>query len=144
MVQLQRKRRLHAFHRKLFYAVNVTIFSIWQSPSTASSSTFHARIDWYQVVRGGRQFTVVAQGPRTRQFTNPSPQFGGGGLFFVPFTQSDKYNPQVRPAMLFGVGMNYRLSDHLWHKGRISWVVLQRSRFCGGSISSPRSQAFLP
>lgn len=55
---------------------------------------------------------MVAQGPRSRHFTTFA-QFGGGGLFFIPFTHSDAYNKQVRPTMVFGIGMNYRLSDHL-------------------------------
>ena len=55
---------------------------------------------------------VVAQGPRNRRFSTFA-QFGGGGLFFVPFTHLDGYNKQVRPTMVFGAGMNYRLTEHL-------------------------------
>lgn len=55
---------------------------------------------------------MVAQGPRTQRFSTFA-QFGGGGLFFVPFTHVDAYNKQVRPTMIFGVGMNYRLTEHL-------------------------------
>lgn len=55
--------------------------------------------------------TYVVQGPTARKF-NTFAQFGGGGLWFLPNTGLVSYSYQVRPAMLFGVGMNYRLSDH--------------------------------
>ena len=53
----------------------------------------------------------VVQGPKARQFTTFA-QFGGGGLWFLPTTDLKAYNEQVRAAMLFGVGMNYKFSEH--------------------------------
>lgn len=59
----------------------------------------------------------VFQGPSTKHFSTFG-QFGGGGLFFRP-TESElpvsqmPVREQTRPTMLFGVGMNYRLSSHL-------------------------------
>lgn len=42
---------------------------------------------------------MAVQGPRSRCFSTFA-QFGGGGLFFVPFTHADGYNKQVRPTMI--------------------------------------------
>lgn len=53
----------------------------------------------------------VFEGPRTRRF-NTFGQFGGGGLFFLPTLNPSPANKQIRPAMVFGVGMNYRISKH--------------------------------
>jgi len=54
----------------------------------------------------------VIEGPRTKRFSTFA-QFGGGGLFFLPTANTSGAKDQTRPAMLFGVGMNYQISRHL-------------------------------
>lgn len=78
--------------------------------SIAPTSTFTRGSIGTNVVE--TTIAMVAQGPRSHRFST-FVQFGGGGLFFVPFTHVDAYNKQVRPTMVFGVGMNYRLTEHL-------------------------------
>jgi opacity protein-like surface antigen len=51
-------------------------------------------------------------GPRTRRF-DTFVQFGGGGLFFVPTESRSPYANQTRPAMVFGVGLNFKLAPRL-------------------------------
>jgi opacity protein-like surface antigen len=54
----------------------------------------------------------VFEGPRSKRF-NTFGQFGGGGLFFLPTDSASPASQQTRPAMIFGVGMNYKLTSHL-------------------------------
>ncbi len=51
------------------------------------------------------------EGPRNKRFRTFA-EVGGGGLFFVP-SASYFANKQTRPAMLFGVGMEYRVTHHM-------------------------------
>ena len=83
-------------------------------PSATSSTALTTNFIWGSVGTNVVETTVatVVQGPRNRRFSTFA-QFGGGGLFFVPFTHVDGYNQQIRPTMVFGVGMNYRLTEHL-------------------------------
>jgi opacity protein-like surface antigen len=52
------------------------------------------------------------KGPSSKQF-NTFGQFGGGGLFLLPAANNFSARQQTRPAMIFGVGMNYKLTNHL-------------------------------
>jgi opacity protein-like surface antigen len=57
------------------------------------------------------------KGPSNKKFSTFG-QFGGGGLFFLPTVSavagsSTPVRNQTRPAMIFGVGMNYKLTNHL-------------------------------
>jgi opacity protein-like surface antigen len=54
----------------------------------------------------------VFEGPRNKRF-NTFGQFGGGGLFFLPTQGNSPAHQQTRPAMIFGIGMNYKLTEHL-------------------------------
>jgi opacity protein-like surface antigen len=54
----------------------------------------------------------VVNGPRNNRFSTFG-QFGGGGLFFLPMESSSPATQQTRPAMVFGVGMNYKLTNFL-------------------------------
>ena len=51
-------------------------------------------------------------GPSTKRF-NTFGQFGGGGLFFLPTSAASPASYQIRPAMVFGVGANFKLSNRL-------------------------------
>jgi opacity protein-like surface antigen len=54
----------------------------------------------------------VVEGPRNKRFSTFG-QFGGGGLFFLPTQSNSPASQQTRPTMVFGVGMNYKLTNHL-------------------------------
>jgi len=51
-------------------------------------------------------------GPSSKRF-NTFGQFGGGGLFFLPTDSASPASYQTRPAMIFGVGANFKLSNRL-------------------------------
>jgi opacity protein-like surface antigen len=116
---------LGTFHQSfrpwLGYNVNVgyTRFSENYSSGYAfvpnASSTFPAFSNFSQGSIGTNMYEVTVayaiQGPRAKRF-NTFAQFGGGGLFFLPTQSSSPYDKQTRPAMLFGVGVNYKLSAH--------------------------------
>lgn len=54
----------------------------------------------------------VAEGPRHKKLRTFA-QLGGGGLFFRPANAPKDAIQQTRPAMVFGVGMEYRFSNHM-------------------------------
>ncbi len=54
----------------------------------------------------------VMEGPRTKHFTTFT-EVGGGGLFFSPLSKGLGARQQTRPALVFGVGANFKLSPHL-------------------------------
>ncbi|WP_245632554.1 hypothetical protein [Edaphobacter aggregans] len=108
-------------------------------PSTASSSSFTRGSIGTNVVE--TTVAIVAQGPRSRHFTTFA-QFGGGGLFFVPFTHSDAYNRQVRPTMVFGVGMNYRLTDHFGIRAEYRGLFYKSPDFAPTLNSVPVTRLF--
>jgi hypothetical protein len=53
----------------------------------------------------------VVQGPRTKRVETFF-QLGGGVLSFLPTQSPSPYWVEFRPAMVFGTGMNYRVSKH--------------------------------
>ena len=53
----------------------------------------------------------AVQGPKTKRFSTFA-QLGGGSLIFLPTQDPAPYAVQIRATMVFGVGMNYRLSEH--------------------------------
>jgi opacity protein-like surface antigen len=53
----------------------------------------------------------VVEGPKAKRFSTFA-QIGGGGLWFLPTQNPAPHSEQVRLAMVFGVGMNYKLSNH--------------------------------
>jgi opacity protein-like surface antigen len=108
-------------------------------PSTASGSAFTRGSIGTNVVE--TTIAMVTQGPRTRRLTTFA-QFGGGGLFFVPFTQPDTYNSQVRPAMIFGVGMNYRLSEHLGIRAEYRGLFYKSPDFAADLYPGPVPRLF--
>jgi opacity protein-like surface antigen len=84
---------------------------------------------------------MVAQGPRTRHLTTYA-QFGGGGLFFVPSTHSEAYNSQVRPTMVFGIGMNYRLTDHFGIRAEYRGLFYKSPDFAADLYPAPVTRLF--
>lgn len=85
---------------------------------------------------------MLAQGPRSRRF-NTFAQFGGGGLFFVPFTHGDAYNKQIRPTMTFGVGMNDRLTKHIGLRAEYRGLFYKSPDFAPNLNSIPVTRLLL-
>lgn len=54
----------------------------------------------------------AVEGPKTKRFATFA-QLGGGGLWFLPTQSPSPYYEQVRAAMVFGTGINYKLTEHL-------------------------------
>ena len=81
-----------------------------------ATSTFAASSSFAQGSIGTSMYDLtvayVFEGPRNKRF-NTFGQFGGGGLFFLPSKNTLSAREQTRPAMVFGVGMNYKLTGHL-------------------------------
>jgi opacity protein-like surface antigen len=91
------------------------------NPASGSSGQSSAQFVRGTIDTNMVELTVasVIEGPRTKRFSTFA-QFGGGGLFFTPASGTTTFTSgtvdpksQIRPAMLFGVGMNYKLSSHL-------------------------------
>ncbi len=82
----------------------------------AKGSPFPASSTFTQGTIGTNMYELtiaeVFKGPRNNRF-NTFGQFGGGGLFFLPTDRASPASEQTRPAMIFGVGMNYKLTNHL-------------------------------
>lgn len=83
----------------------------------------------------------VMQGPRSQRFSTFA-QLGGGGLFFFPFTHSDAYSNQIRPAMVFGIGMNYRLTEHLGLKAEYRGLFYKSPDFAPTRNEVPVTRLF--
>lgn len=83
----------------------------------------------------------VVQGPTARKFDTFA-QLGGGGLWFLPNTGLSAYNEQVRPAMLFGVGMNYRLSEHFGIRAEYRGLFYKNPDFAYSMSLAPISKLF--
>ena len=76
-------------------------------PASSSFTRGSIRTNMYDLTIG----YVVQQ--RSNQRISTFEQFGGGGLFFLPTQNNSSAKNQTRPAMLFGIGMNCKLTDHL-------------------------------
>ena len=66
---------------------------------------------------------AAVQGPHEKRFSTFA-EAGGGLLTFLPTKRPSTTAVQVRPAAPFGVGLNYRLSDHWGLRGEY------RAQFC--------------
>ena len=91
-------------------------YSHGQQYVPSATSTFAASSSFTQGTIPTNMYDLtiayVFNGPRTKRF-NTFGQFGGGGLFFLPEQNTVGAKNQTRPAMVFGVGMNYKLTSHL-------------------------------
>jgi opacity protein-like surface antigen len=83
----------------------------------------------------------VIQGPKTERFSTFA-QFGGGGLWFLPTEAGSLYSPQVRAAMVFGVGLNYKLTDHLGMRAEYRGLFYKNPDFAYRSGQAPMSKLF--
>jgi opacity protein-like surface antigen len=119
----------------------------YSSGSAFSSKTprFPSESDLYQGSIGTNMYettiAAVAQGPRNNRLSTFG-QFGGGGLWFLPNTHPEAYSKQVRPAMLFGAGINYKLSDHLGIRAEYRGLFYKSPDFAVSLNIAPVSKMF--
>lgn len=76
-------------------------------PATSSFVRGSVRTNMYDLT-----LSYVIEGPRTRRF-NTFAQVGGGGLFFEPISNIIGARQETRPAMIFGTGANFKLTERL-------------------------------
>lgn len=81
----------------------------------------------------------VVQGPRTARFDTFA-QFGAGGMAFLP-TRAP-YGVMIRPAMIFGTGCDYALSDHWALRGEYRGLFYRNPGFRGAVDSVPTTQMY--
>jgi opacity protein-like surface antigen len=89
--------------------------------------------------------TTVAysvQGPQTKQFSTFA-QVGGGGLWFLPTQSPSPYHEQVRATMVFGIGLNYKLTEGLGLRAEYRGLFYKNPDFADLSASTvPISRLF--
>jgi opacity protein-like surface antigen len=83
----------------------------------------------------------VVQGPSDKKFSTFA-QFGGGGLWFLPNTHPEAYNKQIRPAMVFGVGLNYKLSERFGIRAEYRGLFYKNPDFAYSLSLAPISKMF--
>jgi opacity protein-like surface antigen len=85
----------------------------------------------------------LVQGPRAKHFDTFA-QLGGGVLSFLPTQDPSPYAVQFRPTMVFGAGMNYKLSKHWGLRAEYRGLFLKNPDFNGerGIGSVPTSKLF--
>ena len=76
-------------------------------PSASSFVRGNLRTNMYDLT-----VSSVIEGPRTKRFSTFT-EVGGGGLFFTPLSTETGATRQTRPALVFGVGANFKLSPKL-------------------------------
>jgi opacity protein-like surface antigen len=105
------------------------------APGTTTYSQGSINADRYEVTLG-----YVFDGPRNKRFRTFT-QVGGGGLFFEP-VNSFFANRQIRPTLLFGVGMEYKLSSHLGVRAEYRGLYYKGPDFAYGFGNVPVQRLF--
>jgi opacity protein-like surface antigen len=77
--------------------------------ASPNSSFYHASIGTNMYELTG---AYVVEGPKAKRLSTFG-QLGGGALFFLPTKDPSPTSMQIRPAMVFGGGINYKFSSHL-------------------------------
>jgi opacity protein-like surface antigen len=84
----------------------------------------------------------VVQGPKAKRIDTFA-QLGGGILTFLPTQDPSPYAVQSRPTMVFGAGLNYKLSKQWGLRAEYRGLFLKNPDFHGeGSSSVPISKLF--
>lgn len=83
----------------------------------------------------------IFDGPRTKRFTTFG-EFGGGGLFFLPIRPPSPIGMQIRPAMMYGVGMNYTLSPRWELRAEYRGLFYKSPDFNAPNSSIPITRLF--
>jgi hypothetical protein len=72
----------------------------------------------------------AVQGPRTKRVETFF-QLGGGALSFLPTQNPSPYWVEFRPVMVFGTGMNYRVSKHWGLRAEYRGLFYKTPSFSG-------------
>ena len=105
------------------------------SLGTASYSQGSLKTNQYELT-----VAYAIEGPghkRLRTFA----QLGGGGLFYVP-SGAPQAKQQTRPAMVFGVGMDYRFSKHLGLRAEYKGLFYKGPDFAIDTYGFPKQRLF--
>jgi opacity protein-like surface antigen len=76
-------------------------------PASSSFIRGNLRTNMYDLT-----VSSAIEGPRTKRISTFT-EVGGGGLFFTPLSTETGASRQTRPALVFGVGANFKLSPKL-------------------------------
>ena len=107
------------------------IYDTTTPPTTNAPSGFYLGSvgdDMYELTAA-----YVVQGPRARH-VDTFFQLGGGVLSFLPTQNPSPYGVLFRPTMVFGSGVNYRLSAHWALRGEYRGLFYKNPAF---NASSP-------
>jgi opacity protein-like surface antigen len=111
----------------------------------APSATFEPFSSFSQGTIGTNMYELtiayVFEGPNSKRFSTFG-QFGGGGLFFLPIQDNSPANQQTRPAMVFGVGANYKLMNHLDIRAEYRGLFYKSPDFAYSHSGFPISKLF--
>jgi opacity protein-like surface antigen len=121
-------------------------------PSSTSTQPAYSNFAQGSIPTNMLDLTIayVFRGPSNKKFSTFG-QFGGGGLFFLPTVSTDSHdlNPvrqQTRPATIFGVGMNYKLTNRLNLRAEYRGLFYKCPDFTlppyGGGNSFPMTKLF--
>lgn len=104
------------------------IYDTTTPPTTNTPSSFYLG----SVGEDMYEFTAasVVQGPRTKHLDTFF-QLGGGVLSFLPTQDPSPYSVLFRPTMVFGSGLNYRLSAHWALRGEYRGLFYKNPAFNG-------------
>lgn len=72
----------------------------------------------------------LVHGPRAKR-VDTFAQLGGGVLSFLPTQNPSPYSVQFRPTMVFGAGIDYKLSQHLALRAEYRGLFLKNPDFKG-------------
>lgn len=78
----------------------------------------------------------LVQGPRTKRIDTFF-QLGGGVLSFLPPQDPSPYWVLFRPALVFGTGMNYRLSEHWALRAEYRGLFYRNPYYNGAATNLP-------
>lgn len=81
------------------------------------------------------------EGPATSRWST-SAQLGGGGLFFLPTHDPSPYAEQFRLAMVFGVGIEYKLSRHFGLRAEYRGLFYKNPDFKNSDTPIPITKLF--
>lgn len=126
-------------------------YGIDSVPTPPATSPVHSTYSQGSLRTNMTDLTIawVFNGPHNGRLTTFG-QFGGGGLFFLPVDRvlPLSYRPatyQTRPTMIFGAGINYKLTGHLGLRAEYRGLFYKSPDFGlppGNSYNFPMTRLF--
>jgi opacity protein-like surface antigen len=97
--------------------------------STGAATSHSISSDVYEL-----SLAVVAKGPVSTHRMQTFLDGGSGVLLFRPTEQASRERSQVRPMVLFGAGIDYRLSDHFGFRAEYRGMFYKNPDFRNTNI----------